>query len=484
MIKTLSATARRIRKKLRGNFIYYAPRCLKIRTKLGTITPFKLNKAQEYIHSCLEAQLKTKGHVRALIVKGRQQGCSTYVAARFFWKLSHRYGVQAFILSHLEVASRNLANVVKRFYEHCPHVVRPQLTQSNHRGLRFGHLDSGYALGTANSAGVGRSDTIQYFHGSEVAYWAHAKEHLSGILQSIPGGRETEVILESTSDGPQGLFYEMCQNAQKGQGDYQVIFVPWFWQDDYVRDVPPGFQLTSDETVYKKTYRLTKRQMVWRRQKILELGGEWMFRREYPASLEQAFHSDTPGALWHRDMIVKNRRAIDLDRPDIEFKRLVIAVDPAVSHTKNSDETGIIVAGCCEDDHVYILDDLSGIYTPAGWAQKTVEAFHFYKADKVIVEANQGGDMVVHTLKTCDVYVPVKKLYASRGKWTRAEPVAALDEQGRIHHIREFTKLEDQMCGFNPSDMRFSPDRVDARVWAVTELLLDTKKHRPHMWQA
>ena len=316
-----------------SDFDYYAYKCLFIRQKSGKTARFRMNRAQKYIHSCLEKQLKDSGAVRALIVKGRQQGCSTYVAARFFWKVTHKRGIHVFILSHLESASRNLANIVRRFHACCPPVMRPAMTRSNQKGITFGHLDSGYRIGTARSSGVGRSDTVQFFHGSEVAYWPNARTHLSGILQTIPGGSGTEIILESTSDGPHGIFYEMCEKAKAEDSDYQVIFVPWFWQEEYQRPVPKGFCLDADETEYKLTHGLNARQMVWRRRKIAELGGIWQFRREYPATLEEAFHADVKGALWTRAQIEANRRS-QAQCP--EMKRIVVAVDPAVTHTADT----------------------------------------------------------------------------------------------------------------------------------------------------
>lgn len=470
---------RRIRRKMRNDFIKYAEKCLFIRQKDGKIAHFRLNQAQKHIHTCLEDQLKAQKQVRALIVKGRQQGCSTYVEGRFFWKVTHRQGVRAFILAHLEDASRNLAGIARRFYKNCPPIMRPVLTVSNRKMMTFGHLDSGYKVGTAKSSGVGRSDTIQYFHGSEVAYWTNAREHIAGILQSIPDGHDTEVILESTSDGPQGAFFEMCKAAQNGDSQYQLIFVPWFWQEEYQSKCPDYFFPNADEVAYQKEYDLSRGQIYWRRNKIAELGGIWQFRREYPATLEEAFHSDIKGALWTRQMIEDNRTAA-ADCP--EFVRIVVAIDPAVSNTAGSDETGIITAALGADGDAYILRDDSGKYTPAGWAKKAVGLYTQFNADRIVIEVNQGGDMALHTLKTCDARVAIKKLHASRGKWTRAEPVAALDEQGRVHHVGSFIRLEDQMCGFKPGSSKYSPDRVDARVWAVTELLLGDQAPKPQVW--
>ena len=177
---------------------------------------------------------------------------------------------------------------------------------------------------------------------------------------------------------------------------------------------------------------------------------------------------DTPGALWTRDRLESLRV-----REAPELRTIVIGVDPAVSMGSESAETGIVVAGIGrEDGHGYVLDDRSGRYSPDGWAQRVVNAFDTHLANRVVAEANQGGDLVVNNLHTARRTLPVLKVHATRGKRTRAEPVAALYEQGRIHHVGYFGALEDQMCTWEPS-LSDSPDRVDALVWALTELMVD-----------
>ena len=178
---------------------------------------------------------------------------------------------------------------------------------------------------------------------------------------------------------------------------------------------------------------------------------------------------DIPGALWTRRLIesLRVKRAPEL-------KRIVVAIDPSVTATEESDECGIIVAGEGVDGHGYLLDDLSGILSPEAWARRSVNAYHEREADRIVAEVNNGGEMVELTIRTVDPKVPYKAVHASRGKRTRAEPVSALYEQGRVHHVGGFTDLEDQMCRWRPDDSR-SPDRLDAMVWAITDLLIGIK---------
>lgn len=176
---------------------------------------------------------------------------------------------------------------------------------------------------------------------------------------------------------------------------------------------------------------------------------------------------DNPDALWKRAHI-EDRRVTKI--PDLA--RIVVGVDPEAESTADSSETGIVVAGVAfigSVIHGYVLEDSSIRSTPDGWARSAVSAYYKYKADSIIGEVNNGGEMVGHTIKTVNPDVRFKSVRASRGKYLRAEPVAALYEQGRIHHVGFFPDLEDQMCEWIPGDK--SPDRLDALVWAITELM-------------
>ncbi|MFL5284445.1 MAG: terminase large subunit domain-containing protein, partial [Rhodopila sp.] len=176
---------------------------------------------------------------------------------------------------------------------------------------------------------------------------------------------------------------------------------------------------------------------------------------------------DVPGALWTRAMM----DACHIEHPPAELRRIVVAVDPAGSSNKNSDETGIIVGGIDRAGIGYVLKDLSGKYSPETWARKAIGAYRTWRADRIIAEKNFGGDMVLSTLKSVDPGVPVKLVVASRGKAIRAEPVSAQYEQGRIKHVGNLGLLEDQLCEWDPAANGPSPDRLDAAVWALTELM-------------
>jgi len=176
---------------------------------------------------------------------------------------------------------------------------------------------------------------------------------------------------------------------------------------------------------------------------------------------------DNPGALWHLSQIDALRVR---DTPLL--LRIVVAVDPSTSKDGDKDECGIVVVGAGIDNHLYVLDDLTISASPEGWARHAVNAgYHGYQCDRLIAEVNNGGALVESVIRTVDENIPYEPVHASRGKRTRAEPISALYEQGRVHHVGNFSKLEDQMCEWDPLLSPESPDRMDALVWACTHLI-------------
>jgi len=177
--------------------------------------------------------------------------------------------------------------------------------------------------------------------------------------------------------------------------------------------------------------------------------------------------TDVEGALWTHGLIEQHRVH---DHPALP--RVVIGVDPAVTSGSSSDETGIIVAGIGADGHAYVIDDISIKASPNEWARVVVEAYRTHMADRIIGEVNQGGDLVETLIRTTDNTVSYKAVRASKGKYTRAEPISAIYEQGKVHHVGMHATLEDQMCDWVPGAAK-SPDRMDALVYALTELMLN-----------
>ena len=178
---------------------------------------------------------------------------------------------------------------------------------------------------------------------------------------------------------------------------------------------------------------------------------------------------DAEGMLWNKQIIERLRMA---NPPQLE--RIVVSVDPAASANLESDETGIVVAGKDSKGNGYVLEDLSGKYSPSQWAAVAVKAFERWNADCIVAEKNMGGDMVESVLRSQNTTARIKLVNATKGKYVRAEPIYSLYEQNKIYHIGQFPILENQMITFDP-DKGKSPDRVDALVWGFTELLLGSK---------
>ena len=230
--------------------------------------------------------------------------------------------------------------------------------------------------------------------------------------------------------------------------------IPWVKN---LKDKPTTIITTGSS--YENRQNLSPR---WFKDVIQPYEGTRLGRQEIHAELIE----DVVGALWTREVIEKFR----LNDSPVEFTRIVIAVDPSVTGNETSDECGIVAAGLGTDGHAYVLSDDSLRASPDIWASRAVKAYHTRHADCIVAETNNGGEMVGLTIRTVDDMVSYKSITASRGKQVRAEPVAALYEQGRVHHVGSFPLMEDEMCLWIPGEK--SPNRMDALVWAITELML------------
>jgi hypothetical protein len=329
----LNEREREIRQRLKDDFEHYAPRCLRIRTKAGDIQHFALNRSQRHLHERLQAQLASKGKVRALVLKGRQVGISTYIAGRFYWRVSHRRGVRAFILAHLDTASDNLFGMAKRFHDGCPELVRPQTGKANAKELSFAALDSGYKVATAGSAEVGRSETIQFFHGSEYAFWPNAQNHSAGIRQAIPNVAGTEDIRESTANGIGNPFHAEWKAAERGDSEYEAIFLPWYWHEEYIAEAPADWSAPTAWEDYQRLYSLTREQTYWAWLKNRDLavlaGGSpdepcWQFKQEYPANADEAFQTSGEASFIAPEVVLRARKA-----QVAGYGPMILGVDPA-----------------------------------------------------------------------------------------------------------------------------------------------------------
>jgi len=272
------------------NFAEFATEQIRILPKDSSkgFIPFEFNEAQKIINDEIEEQLRTTGLVRAIILKARQMGISTYTTARVFWKSYFNPYNKSVVMAHDSATSDALFNMSRSTIDYMSDDFKPTLKKSNAKEIMFEHNDSGYRLYTAGSPEAGRGTTPTIAHLSEVAFWIHDEKILAGLFQGISQADGTEVILESTANGVGNKFHQLWMDAVNGKNEYLPIFVPWFLMPEYRRAAPEGFQPMDHEEVLKQKYGLDNDQLYWRRLKIAE-SGESKFRQEYPATPEEAF---------------------------------------------------------------------------------------------------------------------------------------------------------------------------------------------------
>ena len=341
-------------KRLRDDFPYFAKHFLKIKDEDGNIVPFELNSAQQYLHDKLEKQRLETGKIRALILKGRQMGSSTYFEGRYYHKVSLRPGKSVFILAHEADSSRKIFTMARRFYDKVPDAMKPRLKASNAKELIFDEIDSQYYVGTAGNADVGRGGTVQYVHGSETAFWDNTDDIMTGLMQSVPDKPGTEIVLESTANGLGNMFHQMYLDAIAGKNDYEVIFLPWYWMDKYEsssHDIVPDEAEREIMELYLKEFPEDQqlRKIAWRRRKIAEFGRLWKFHQEYPNTAQEAFVT-SGDSLCRAEDIVRARQCNVRDK----HAPLVMGVDPARIH----DRTAIAFRRGREIPHYYTFDDM------------------------------------------------------------------------------------------------------------------------------
>jgi len=331
-------------------------------------------------------------------------------------------------------------------------------------------------------------------------FWDKAKEWLADVIErGACAKNEQRRILEWVGGGR--IRCKTAYNAETLRGDYADFLVldeAAIMDEDAWEDVGQPMLLDNDGDAWMISTPPKQAAGKWFREKFergqtddpdwfsfrwtshdnenlseraLERLTKDMSQRSYRREILAEFLTTAPGALWDWDLI---RTCRVHEHPDLN--RIVIGVDPAGG---GPDEVGIVVCAVSVDGDGYVLEDASMRGSPNSWASAVASAYRRHKADRVVAEKNYGGDMVESTLRTADANLPVSVISASRGKQQRAEPVAALYEQGKVHHVGRHDKLEDQMTTWDPAESGSSPDRVDALVWALTELMLEDTAQTP-----
>jgi hypothetical protein len=432
---------------LKKDFVLRCETLYKIRPKVGGAVPFKLNFAQMYLHNKLEDMKKRTGKVRAVILKARQQGISTYIAARYFDQVLFNSGLKAFIIAHREDATSNLYALVERYYQNLPEPLKRVKLEDNAKRLVFDN-DSGYGVGTAGSGEIGRSDTIQLLHMSEFAFYENATKLMTGIMQTVPEMPNTEVLIESTANGTGNMFYELCMPEEGMQSDFEIIFIPWFWDKDYRSELVKTLNLGESDKLYQKEYDLSDEQMLWRSSKIAlfqsakketGMSGLVKFCQEYPACPSEAFSASMDSDLIDKDVLAKayEKKIIT------DTARIIIGVD---------------VAGSGKDKTVFCVRkgrEVLGFFAFQGLdtdqiVQKVVQFMQTYKPVKVFIDKGYNPGVVdrLTSLKWGDIAIGVHfggsadedKYYDKRAEMYMRGIEAIQDQPYYIPYVKEFNE--------------------------------------------
>jgi hypothetical protein len=318
--------------RLSGDLEYFAEHNLKIRPKAGALAPFMWNAAQRELHRIIEEQKAQMGRVRIIVLKARQLGVSTYLAARFYKLTTSNPGLRTIIIGHERPASKNLYQLVRRFHDNMPDDVRASVGTSNAEELIFDSLDSGYLVSTATEDGAGRSATAQNLHGSEVAFWKDIPTQFAALMQTVPDRDNTEVVLETTANGYND-FYKLWRKAESGGSEFKAVFLPWSIDSEYRARVPDDFAMTDEEAELAELHGLDAAQLCWRRNKISQLSSEELFCQEYPLTADEAFIAADFDSYIPAELVLKARK-----RKNEPTGHLIVGVDPA---GKGADSTAI-----------------------------------------------------------------------------------------------------------------------------------------------
>lgn len=355
MMSPAEAEARRetqkaTRRKLLEDFEFYARHCIRIRTKKGTIVNLVFNRVQRRFAKLIIDQMDTRGYVRMVVLKARQQGLSTVITAWQYWWVSQRKAQKGLVMAHEADATATLWDMYKRCHDNVPDIVKPHNKYNSKNELTFDVLDSALRIATAGGRGVARGDTLQVCHLSEVAFWppGFAKANFNGLIQAVPDERGTAVFIESTAQGMVGKFREAWVGAANGSTGYMPFFSAWFESDEYrvpEDEVPADFVRTPAEekliALYGAEGLNSNAQLVWRRRKIAN-SSEDLFMQEYPATPDEAFIS-TGRPVFEPKLITEQLAAIQ-SKPTL-IKRMTI--------DNITDNIGNLVENSRGELHVY-----------------------------------------------------------------------------------------------------------------------------------
>jgi len=462
-------------KRFRADFPTYAEQCLKIRTKEGALLPLVMNSAQLLLHREIEEQKRRTGKVRRLVLKGRQQGASTYICGRYYRRASMNKYVNVYILAHEQAASDSLFSMVDRYHRNNP--IAPHTGKANSKELVFDFLDSSYVVGTAGSAEGGRSRSMTLFHGSEVAFWKNAAAHFASSVQTVPDMAGTEILLESTANGVTGEYYDRCHRAMAGIGDYEMTFIPWFWQSEYARPVDETFRLSDasedgeiSETKYAQMFGLSDAQMAWRRTKVIDFGSVSKFDQEYPATPLHAFQASDTEAYIKSDVVLRARK-----RKGVASGPLIIGVDPA---GPGGDRFAIAFRRGYTCEKIEWRDKI-GSPEAVEWLHEVIQQ---HKPARVFIDAGGIGQAVIGFLrmknsKYVDVVRAVNFGGTSQAKMANPEMAGPKNRRAEMwQRMHDWLKLEEGVSIPDLDVLQSDLTSTNVKPTLTNDLLLESKQ--------
>ena len=368
--------------KLKDDLPYFAHNFLKIKTKNEGIINFNFTNIQHDAHRRIEERKRQGKPCKIVFLKSRQVGMSTLTEARFFSKILFNRAKNAFVLADKSDSARNIFQMTKRYYDNLPEGMKIPLMKDSTEELALA-TDSSFRVGTAGSKSVGRSMTINYFHGSEVAFWANANDIVSGMLQTIPDSPDSELVLESTANGTSGdgaYFYNMVQSGLDDKSDFMTLFYAWYQQHEYRRKIIEPIKWDEEELELKALYNLDDEQLAWRRAKLLSdfKGREYLFKQEYPSSIQEAFIT-TSNALIPLNYIEMSRKNRGISGEGLP---VIIGIDPA----RSSDRTIITIRQGRVVQKFYRFDKMDNVRL-AGIVMRLIQAI---KPARVFIDYGHG----------------------------------------------------------------------------------------------
>lgn len=385
--------------KLRTDFIFFAEHILQLRGRSGKKIPFKLNKAQKTLWQEVIKQQKQQGQVRIVILKGRQMGISSFIAALNFYRGWSRTGQHSFIMAHRKDAAENLMHILQNFIHDLPKKITPKHINKSTSRFKLVKQDSFWHILTAGASDVGRSESIQFLHASEVAFWDNAAEHLTALFATVPESQESHIFIESTANGKSGAFYDLCMAAQKPGSAFKLVFLPWFFEPSY--RAKPKKEVSDFWKAYQKKYELSDSQLAWAINKNASFAAtenkeadkelSLKFRQEYPAEIEDAFmgsFSDGLIPLEAAEKAMKYKAVFDENSP------LIFGVDLAKGGkdkswmiSRRGRQLGLELNEACEN---------SDAMEQANWIAAKIEQ---YEPARVFMDAGAHGAAVYDRLR-------------------------------------------------------------------------------------